>query len=157
MWKWSMFGDSHPSLMLMHLWNKLATGRSTGENIYRCMNFDYVHGGNPGKKVNTKKAVRFESLATILLPYHTVHGVLVARILEWFAIPSSSGPRFVKTLHCDPSWVALHSMAYSFTELCKPLCHQIHEGAWFIYRLHSEGQRSLACCSPWGHKESDIA
>ena len=30
-----------------------------------------------------------------------------------------------------PSWVALHSMAYSFTELCKPLCHDkavIHEG-----------------------------
>ena len=27
---------------------------------------------------------------------HTVHGVLVARILEWFAIPSSSGPCFVR-------------------------------------------------------------
>ena len=28
------------------------------------------------------------------------------------------------------SWVALHSMAHSFTELCKPLCHDkavIHE------------------------------
>ena len=34
---------------------------------------------------------------------HPVHGVLTARILEQFAIPSSSGPRFVRTLHYDPS------------------------------------------------------
>ena len=29
-----------------------------------------------------------------------------------------------------PSWVALHGMAHSFTELHKPLCHKavIHEG-----------------------------
>ena len=27
---------------------------------------------------------------------HTIHGVLVARILEWFAIPSSSGPCFIR-------------------------------------------------------------
>ena len=33
-----------------------------------------------------------------------VHGVLLARILEWFAIFSSSGPHFVRTLHyIDPS------------------------------------------------------
>ena len=31
----------------------------------------------------------------IFLPFHTVHGVLKAIILEWFAIPFSSGPRFV--------------------------------------------------------------
>ena len=35
--------------------------------------------------------------------FHTAHGVLGARILEWFAIPFSSGPCFVKTLHHDPS------------------------------------------------------
>ena len=34
-------------------------------------------------------------------PFHTVHGVLEARILKWFVIPFSSGPRFVRTLHCD--------------------------------------------------------
>ena len=31
------------------------------------------------------------------------------------------------------SWVALHGMAYSFIELCKPLCHDkavIHKGEW---------------------------
>ena len=32
----------------------------------------------------------------------TVHGVLKARILKWFAIPFSSGPHFVRTLHHDP-------------------------------------------------------
>ena len=30
-------------------------------------------------------------------------GILTAKILEWFAIPSSSGPRFVRTLHYDGS------------------------------------------------------
>ena len=32
-----------------------------------------------------------------------VHGVLRARILKWFSIPFSSVPRFVRTLHHDPS------------------------------------------------------
>ena len=36
-------------------------------------------------------------------PFHTVHGALKARILKWFAIPFSSGPRFVRTLHHDLS------------------------------------------------------
>ena len=31
------------------------------------------------------------------------HGVLKARILKWFAFPFSIGPRFVRTLHHDPS------------------------------------------------------
>ena len=39
----------------------------------------------------------------IFLPFHTVHGVLKTRILKWFAIPFSSGPHFVRTLHHDPS------------------------------------------------------
>ena len=37
----------------------------------------------------------------------------------------------LSTVTC-PSWVALHDMAHSFTELCKPLLHNksvIHEGA----------------------------
>ena len=29
-----------------------------------------------------------------------------------------------------PSWVALHRMAQSFTELCKPLCHKAGIHAW---------------------------
>ena len=39
----------------------------------------------------------------IFFPFHTIHGVLKERILKWFAIPFFSGPRFVRTLHYDPS------------------------------------------------------
>ena len=53
--------------------------------------------------------------------FHTVHGVLKAKILKWFAIPFSSGPHFVT----GPSWVALHSMAHSFIELDKAVVHVI--------------------------------
>ena len=37
----------------------------------------------------------------IILAFHTVHGVLKARILKWFAIPFSSGPHSVRPLHHD--------------------------------------------------------
>ena len=60
----------------------------------------------------------------IFLLFHTVHGVLMARRLEWFAISSSTGPHFVRILHyCHLSWVALHNIAHSFFEFCKPLSH----------------------------------
>ena len=40
------------------------------------------------------------------LPFHTVLGVPKARMLNWLAIPFSSGPHFVRTLHlyvlCGP-------------------------------------------------------
>ena len=39
----------------------------------------------------------------IFLPFHTVQGVLKARILKWFAITFSRGPHFVRTLHHDLS------------------------------------------------------
>ena len=49
---------------------------------------------------------------------NTVHEVLKARVLQWFAIPFSSRPHFVRTLHHDPAiWVALDGMAHSFIEL----------------------------------------
>ena len=47
----------------------------------------------------------------IFLPFHTVHGHLKARMLKWFAIPFSSRPHFVRTLHRDPSI------------LVGPMCH----------------------------------
>ena len=70
----------------------------------------------------------------IFLPFHTVHRVLEARILEWFAIPPPLDHNLsgLSTM-THPSWVALHGMAHSFTELCKSLCHDkavIHEGGW---------------------------
>ena len=37
-----------------------------------------------------------------ILTFHSVHGVLKARILKWFAIPFSSGPHSVRSLHHDP-------------------------------------------------------
>ena len=53
--------------------------------------------------------------------FYTVHGVLKARTLKWFAIPFSSGPRFVRTLHHDPSILG----GPSFTELDKAVVHVI--------------------------------
>ena len=41
----------------------------------------------------------------IFLAFHTVYGVLKARIWKWFAIPFSSGPHFVRTLHCDQNQI----------------------------------------------------
>ena len=61
-----------------------------------------------------------------LLPFHNVHGVLKARILKRFAIPSPvdhvlSEP---STMTCS-SWMALHDMAHSFIELDKAVVHVI--------------------------------
>ena len=50
------------------------------------------------KESDTTERLHFTTHAV-----HTVHGVLRARILKWSAIPFSSGPRFVRTLHHDPS------------------------------------------------------
>ena len=71
----------------------------------------------------------------IFLPFHYVHGVLTARILEWFAILSPSGSPFDRTLHYDLSFLGdLRNMAHSFIELHNPLQHDkalIHLGEWF--------------------------
>ena len=42
----------------------------------------------------------------ITLPFRTVHEILGAKILEWFAVHFSSGPCLVRTLHYDPSVLA---------------------------------------------------
>ena len=39
----------------------------------------------------------------VFLPFHTVHEVLKARILKWFAIAFSSRPHFSRTLYHDSS------------------------------------------------------
>ena len=58
--------------------------------------------------------------------FHAVHGILKARMLKWFAIPFSSGQRFVRTLHMTrASWVALQGMAHNFTELDKAVIHGV--------------------------------
>ena len=60
------------------------------------------------------------------MPFHTVHGVLKARILKWFAILFSSGLHLSEICTMThPSWVALHIMAHSLTELDKAVVHVI--------------------------------
>ena len=63
------------------------------------------------------------SFSAISFCLSTVHGFLKARILKWFAIPFSSGPR-ISTITC-PSWVAPHGMAHTFIELDKAVNHVI--------------------------------
>ena len=65
----------------------------------------------------------------------TVHGVLKTRMLKRLAIPCSSGPRFVRTLHHD--W----RRKWKPTPVFLP--------------GKSHGQRSLVGYSPWGRNESD--
>ena len=45
--------------------------------------------------------------------FHTVHGVLKARILKWFVISFSSGPHFAITLHHDPHTAWLIALSNS--------------------------------------------
>ena len=53
--------------------------------------------------LGTYQPGEFTFQCPIFLPFHTVHGVLKARILKWFAIPFSSGPHSVRPLHHDLS------------------------------------------------------
>ena len=60
--------------------------------------------------LGTYQPVEFIFQCHIFWPFHTIHGILKARILKWFAIPFSGGPHFVRTLHHDlsvlggPTW-----------------------------------------------------
>ena len=79
----------------------------------------------------------------IFLPFHTVHGVLKARILKWFAIPFSSGSYFVRTLHHDLSVLGGPTQhAHSFIELDKAVVHVISLVTflwlWFSFWLPSD-------------------
>ena len=66
-----------------------------------------------------------------LFAFHTVYVFLTARIHEWFSIPFSSGPRFIRTLCYEMSILfGPTSQDLFFIELCKPLYHDkavIHE------------------------------
>ena len=62
----------------------------------------------------------------IFLPFHTVHGVLKARTLKWFAIPFSMDHILSELFTITRlSWVTLHCMAHSFVELEKAVIHVI--------------------------------
>ena len=102
------------------------------------------------------------SLITMFLTFHTVHGVLRAKILKWFAIPFSSGPRFVRTLHNDPSilggptwpgsWFHWVRKQCGFQSVC-PLMEKDKrplEASWWE-RLTEEETGS--CSYGWGHAQ----
>ena len=61
------------------------------------------------------------------MPFHPVHGVLKAGVLKWIAIAFSSGPRFVGTLHHDPSllggpvWLGSWFHSFSITPSTSPV------------------------------------
>ena len=62
----------------------------------------------------------------IFLPFHTVCGVLKARMLKWFVIPFSRDRILseLSTMTC-PYWMALHDMTHSFIEGDKVVIHVI--------------------------------
>ena len=53
----------------------------------------------PSSILDTFQSGRLIFWCHIFLPFHTVYGILEARILELLAIPFSIGPHFVWTLH----------------------------------------------------------
>ena len=90
--------QSHPHLDIVFAW--------------LCL-FILLRGSSPlisSNIMGTYKSGEFIFQCPIFFPFHTFHGVLKARILKWFVIPFSSGPRFVRTLRHDlsilggPTW-----------------------------------------------------
>ena len=63
----------------------------------------FLHWSPVSSILGTYRPGEFLFQYPIILPFHTVHGVLKARILTWFAIPFSSGPHSVRPLHHGPS------------------------------------------------------
>ena len=76
--------------------------------------------------MGTYRPGKFIFQCPIFFPFHTVHGVLKARILKWFALCSPVDhilSEYFSMTHL--SWVALHGMAHSFIELYKTVVHVI--------------------------------
>ena len=73
--------------------------------------------------LGTYRPGKFIFQCPIILPFHTVHGVLKARILMWFAIPFSSGSHFVRSLHHDLFVLGGPARHGSWLELYKAVFH----------------------------------
>ena len=96
--------------------------------------------------LGTDRPGEFISQCHIFLPFHTVHGVLKARILKRFAStevvtsPVDHVLSELSTMTCL-SWEALHSMAHCFFELDKAVVHVISLvsflWSWFSFYLPS--------------------
>ena len=80
----------------------------------------------------------------IFLPFHSVHGVLKARILSGlpFSSPVDHNLSELSTMTCL-SWVALQVMVHSFIELDKAVVHVIRLVSflwlWFSFCLPPDG------------------
>ena len=74
----------------------------------------------------TKAMVCLNEKMFVLYMFHTVHGILKARILKWFPF-LSPGEHVLSecSTMTRPSWAALHSMSHSFIELDKAVVHVI--------------------------------
>jgi len=73
-----------------------------------------------GSNLGTNQLGEFIFQCHIFLPFHTFHGILKARILKWFAIPSPVEHVLSELSTMTRSfWVDLHSMAHGFIELEK--------------------------------------
>ena len=78
----------------------------------------------PSNILDTFRPVGLIFCCHIFWTFHTEHGVLVARILEWLPLPPLVDHVLLELFTMThPSWVALHSVAHSFIELHKPLLH----------------------------------
>ena len=85
----------------------------------------------------------------IFLPFCTVHGVFMARILEWFAFLSPVGHLLSELFTMThPSLGALHGTAHRFTELHKPLHHIMWCDPWRVTSLLLR-DFSETWCSLW--------
>ena len=93
-----------------------------------------------GRILGTYWPGKFIFQCLIFLFFPTVHGIFKARTLKWFAIPFSSRPCFVRTLHHDP--YVLCGMAHSCIELYKAVVHVIRLvnflSLWFLVCLPSD-------------------
>ena len=94
--------------------------------------------------LGTYQSRQFIFHCPIFLSFHTVHGALKAKILKWFAFPCPADHVLseISTM-AHLSWVALHGMAYSFTELDKAVVHVISlisfPSLQFSFLLPSDG------------------
>ena len=73
---------------------------------------------------------------------HTYTGLYTRKYLECI-------PMFLKTVTCLSQPVILCSQLPKFWH------HQLYEHEFEQALQVGDGQGTLACCSPWGHQESD--
>ena len=73
---------------------------ASGEN--RAVPNNYFNNTTYHPQVSSTHSVPHTELSHLIPPTTHVHGVLKARVLKWFAIPFSSGPHSVRSLHHDP-------------------------------------------------------